>query len=254
LTINSDDPDTPVISQTVTANTPVPSIDVPPDQNFAPEVIQSIGACSTLKPFPISNKGNCNLTITNIAIGGINATDFGLSALPSFPIILQPGHTVGDGALRTVFAPTQISRNRLGTLTVTYVSDPITGATTTVTRNLCGEGVRTGARVLVTNAGVPVPLVEKMQIQRVTGNRNKPIVDTVDNAMNLPLQTVTPTGPCASFQYHREYGTVSNPIQLLPGSYLITATAVINGKRQNLTVAFDVTTCDFNPNIVVNFP
>ncbi len=254
LTINSDDPDTPVITQTVTANTPEPSIDVSPDQNFAPEVIQSIGACTTLQPFPISNKGTCNLTITNITIGGTNATDFGLSALPSFPIILQPGHTVGDGALMTVFAPTQIDRDRLGTLTVTYVSDPITGATTSVKRDLCGEGVRTGARVLVTNAGVPVPVVAKMQIQRITGNRNKPIVDTVDTAMNLSLQTVTPTGPCASFQYHREYGTVSNPIQLLPGSYVVTATAVINGRRKNLTVAFDVTTCDFNPNVLINFP
>lgn len=253
LTINSDDPDTPVINLNLTANTPAPSIDVSPDQNFPPEVIQSIGACSTLEPFPISNKGSCNVTITNIAIGGVNASDFGLSGLPSFPIILQPGHTVGDGDFMTVFAPTAIDRDRLGTLSVTYVSDSITGATTVVSRNLCGEGVRTGARVLVTNAGVPVPFVEKIQIQRINGNRNKAILDTVDNAMNLPLQTVVPTGPCASFQYHREYGTVSNPIQLLPGSYQVTASAIINGKRKSLTVGFDVDTCDFNPNVVINF-
>ena len=253
LTITSDDPDTPVVNLTLTANTPVPSIDVSPDQNFLPEVIQSIGACSSLQPFPISNKGSCDLTITNITIGGVNASDFGLSGLPSFPIILEPGHTVGDGDLRTVFAPTAIDRDRLGALTVTYVSDPITGATTMVSRGLCGEGVRTGARVLVANGGIPVPLVEKMQIQRINGNRNKPILDTVDNAMNLPLQTVVPAGPCASFQYHREYGTVSNPIQLLPGSYQVTATAVINGKRKSRTVGFSVDTCDFNPTVVIDF-
>jgi len=92
-----------------------------------------------------------------------------------------------------------------------------------------------------------------MQIQRINGNRNKPILDTVDNAMNLPLQTVVPEGPCASFMYHREYGTVSNPIQLLPGSYQVTATAIINGKRKSLTVGFNVDTCDFNPTVVINF-
>jgi Abnormal spindle-like microcephaly-assoc'd, ASPM-SPD-2-Hydin len=254
LTITSDDPDTPVINLPVMANTPAASIDVPPDQSFPPEVIQSVGACSTLQPFPISNTGTCNLTITNITIGGTNASDFGVSGLPSFPIILEPGHTVGDGDLMTLFAPTEIDRDRLGTLTVTYVSNPINGATTTVTRSLCGEGVRTGARVLVTNAGVPVPFVEKIQIQRINGNRNKDIVDTVDNAMNLPLVSVTPSLPCMPFQYHREYGTVSNPIQLLPGSYQVTASAIINGKRKSLTVAFNVDTCDFNQTIVVNFP
>jgi photosystem II stability/assembly factor-like uncharacterized protein len=253
LTINSDDPDQPVIQKTVTANTPVPSIDVSPDQGFPPEVIQTSGSCRTLQPFPISNKGNCNLIITDISIGGVNAGDFGLFALPSFPIILQPGHTVGDGAFRTIFAPTALDRDRLGSISVTYVSDPITGATTTITRGLCGEGVRTGARVLVTSGGVPVPLVEKIQIQRMVGNKNKPQVDTVDSSMNLALQTVTPAGSCAPFQYHKEYGTVSNPNQLAPGTYTVTATAVINGKRKNLTVSFDVTTCDFNPTVVVAF-
>jgi hypothetical protein len=71
--------------------------------------------------------------------------------------------------------------------------------------------------------------------------------------MNLLLQTVTPAAPCTSFQYHQEYGTVFNPIQLLPGSYLVTVTAKINNKRKNLSQAFDVTTCDFNPSVVVDF-
>jgi hypothetical protein len=254
LTINSDDPDTPSIMKTVSADTPLASIDVSEDQNFPPEVIQSAGMCRTLQPFPISNKGTCNLKITSITTGGINGTDFSTSGLPSFPIILQPGHTVGDGNLMTVFAPTAIDRDRLGTLSVTYESDPITHASVQVVRNLCGEGVLTGARVLVTAGGVPVSVVEKLQINRINANRNKDQVDSVDNAMNLPLQTVNPAPPCASFQFHREYGTVSNPIQLLPGSYVLTATAIVNGSRQTLTVAFDVTTCDFNPTIVVNLP
>jgi hypothetical protein len=54
-------------------------------------------------------------------------------------------------------------------------------------------------------------------------------------------------------QYHREYGTVSNPIQLLPGSYQVTVSATVNGKKQSLTIGFDVSTCTFNPNIIVQF-
>ena len=253
LSIMSDDPDTMNVNLEVTANTPVPSIDVPPDQAFPPEVIQSTGACSTLKPFPISNTGTCNLRISNVQIGGANAGDFGLSGLPSFPIILEPGHIAGEGALQTVFAPTVIDRDRLGNVTVTYVSDPISGATTDVTRALCGEGVRTGARVLVTASGVPFATVEKIHLQRLTANRNKKILDSTDVAMNLPLQTVTPAAPCTPFQFHREYATVSNPIQLAPGSYQVTATAVVGGKRKSKSVGFDVTTCDFNPTIMIDF-
>jgi len=78
-------------------------------------------------------------------------------------------------------------------------------------------------------------------------------LDTQDVAMNLPLVTVTPAAPCQPFQYHREYGTVSNPIQLLPGSYQVPVAAIIHGKRKSLTVGFNVDTCDFNPSVVVNF-
>jgi hypothetical protein len=256
LVITTNDPDTPVIPLTVTGNTPSASIDVPPDQSFPPEVIQSVGACSTKEPFPISNTGTCPLTITNIAIAGPNPDlgDFGLSGVPSFPIILEQGHIAGEGDLKTVFAPTVVDRDRLGSLTVTYVSNAITGGTTSITRALCGEGVRTGARVLVTSGGSPLATVDSIHLTRLTANRNKKILDTVDNARNLPLVTVTPTLPCLPFRYHREYGTVSNPIQLAPGSYVVTVSAVVGGKMRKKTVGFDVTTCDFNQNIVVDLP
>lgn len=253
LTIISDDPDSPTNTLTLTANTPCPDIDVPPDLGFLPEVVQTVGTCNTLQPFPISNKGQCDLIITDISIGGVNASDFSLSGLPSFPIILQPGHIAGAGDLNVVFAPTVVDRDREATITVTYVIDPITGATTNVTRLLCGEGVRTGARVLVTHNGIPVAKVEKIHLQRITSNRNRDRLDSQDVAMNLPLTTVLPAMPCPPFQYHREYGTVSNPIQLLPGAYQVTATAVINGKRKTLVVGFDLQTCDFNPTVVVDF-
>lgn len=255
LVISSDDPDTPVVVKIVTANTPLASIDVSPDQSFLPEVVQSIGFCTTLQPFPISNKGNCPVKVTDVSIVD-NDPNFGLSALPSFPINLQPGHTIGDGDLQTVFKPlAPVARERAAVLSVTYESDPITHTLTTETRDLCGEAVNTGARVLVRSAGVPLAFVESIRLNRINANRNRNNVDTVDNARNLELQTFTyPAGSaCTAFQYHREYGTASNPIQLLPGSYTVTATAIVNGRRRSKTVAFDVQTCDFNPTVVVDF-
>jgi photosystem II stability/assembly factor-like uncharacterized protein len=248
LTITSDDPNNPVINLTVTGNTPAASIDVPLDATFPPTVIQSIGPCHSANPFPISNTGSCNLTITNITIGGTNGGDYSLSGLPSFPIILEPGHIVGEGALGIVFSPTAVARERRATIDVTYESNPITHSTTTVTRMLCGEGVKTGARVLVEAAGVPLSSVKKIQLQRLTVNKDSDVVH------NAPLQTVTPTLPCIPFQFHREYGTVSNPIQLLTGSYQVTVQATVNGHNVTQTAAFELGTCDFNPNVVVNFP
>ena len=252
LVIHTDDPDTPDSPVLLTGNTPFPAIDVPPDLGFPPTVLQSVGACTSADPFPVSNLGICPLNITAFGITD-NAAEYSLAGLPSFPIILEPGHIAGEGDLAAVFAPQVLDRDRTGTVSVTYISDPITGATTSVNRSLCGEGVRTGARVLVTAGGVPLAMVEQIKLQRINANRNKNPLDTLDNARNLPLTTVVPASPCGSFQYHREYGTVLNPIQLLPGSYQVTVTAIVNGKRRSMSVGFDVNTCGFNPTITVNF-
>jgi hypothetical protein len=253
LRITSDDPDSPVINKTVTASTPCASIDVPPDVCFPAEVIQSVGACVNFKPFPISNTGNCPLKITNIALGGANPGAYTLVGLPSFPIILEQGHVVGEGDFNIGFAPTALARDTLASITVTYESDPVAGTTTQVTRTLNGEGVRTGARVLVTVGGAPLASVKKIQLHRLTANQNRIRLDSVDVVQNVPLSTVVPAFPCGQFQYHREYGTVSNPVQLAPGSYRLTVQAIVSGHVRSLTVGFDVTTCDFNPNIVVGF-
>ncbi|MGH9798270.1 MAG: choice-of-anchor D domain-containing protein, partial [Candidatus Polarisedimenticolia bacterium] len=252
LVIHTDDPDTPDRPVVVTGNTPVPSIDVPDDLGFPPTVVNTIGACSTPLPFPVSNTGTCNLAITELAITQ-NPEEYALAGRPSYPILLEPGHIAGEGDLQTVFAPDVLDRDEQGQLRVTWVSDPITGATTSVTRALCGEGVNTGARVLVRAGGVPVPMVEALKIQRINANRNRNQLDTADNARDLPLVAVIPAPPCGPFQYHREYGTVSNPIQLLPGSYQVTATVRIGGHRSTKVVGFDVSTCDFNPTIIVDF-
>ncbi len=257
LISTSDDPDDEEVMRVLTASTPCASIDVTPDQAFPPTVIQSVDACESAEPFPVSNTGTCNLEIIDLSIT-TNQEEYSLAGLPSFPIILEPGHVAGAGDLNTVFAAQVLDRNRLGEVSVTYVDDPITGSEESaiiVIRDLCGEGVKTGARVLVTHGGVPLDVVKMIKLRRVTGNNNQGPIDTVDTAQDVELQQVTPLLPCPSFEYHREYGTVSNPIQLLPGSYLVTVSAFIPGMNglQHQTVGFDVSSCDFNPNITVDF-
>ena len=254
LQILSDDPDTPVVTRPVTGTLPEPQLTVPASISYLPEVIQSVGACTTTKAWPVANTGACPVEVTAASVTTL-ASDYSLVGLPGTPISVKPGQQLGQGDLGASFGPTVLARQRAGVLSVTWKNDPILGTTTTSTTAVCGEGVRTGARVLVTINGTPAPTgsVERLHLARISGNKNSQIVDTVSVAKDLPLTTVPASGACTGFQYHREYGTVANPLMLMPGSYRVTVTAVVNGKRQNKTVAFDVSTCDFNPTVVVNF-
>jgi len=67
---------------------------------------------------------------------------------------------------------------------------------------------------------------------------------------NALLQTVTQGAPCASFQFQREWGGGSNPIQLTAGDYQVTVSL---GSGQTKTVSFTLGTCSFNQNVVVPF-
>jgi hypothetical protein len=252
LQITSNDPDVPEINLPLTGSTPAPEIDVAADLTFPATVIQGTGPCSSKRAFPVQNNGMCPLTITGISITD-NYEEYSLDALPSFPIILAPGELAGDGDLRVVFSPYDLAYQSEGEITVTYETDSITHDTTEVPRSLCGEGVRTGARVLVTIAGVPIPQVKSIKLHRLVGNRKKDHLVSLDNARNLDLQTVIPASPCTPFQYHREYGTELNPIQLAAGSYTVTVQIKMGKRTKSKTVGFDVSSCDFNPNIIVDF-
>jgi HYDIN/CFA65/VesB family protein len=254
LTISSDDPSTPSVTVQATAQSASGSLGVSPNLTFAPTVIQSLGPCQSTKPFVVSNTGTCDLTITNITIGGANPGDYSLSGLPAFPITLQPGHIVGAGDLNVVFAPAALARERTANISVTFVSDPAIGTTSTQTRELCGEGAHTGARVLVTQGGVPMPQAHEIELKRVRGGFLG-FDKEVDEVKNAPLQTVTPTPgtACAPLQFHREYGAVTNPTQLRPGVYQLKVEAKIAGKEVRKKIFFNVTTCGFNGTIVVDF-
>jgi hypothetical protein len=111
------------------------------------------------------------------------------------------------GDLKVVFAPTAVARERTAQATVTFVSNPATGATSTQTIQLCGEGVRTGARVLVTHGGVPLTDVHEIELKRLDATVGG-FPKEVDEQRNVMLQTVAPTpgSGCPSLQFHREYG------------------------------------------------
>jgi hypothetical protein len=255
LQITSNDPDESVINVPLSGDTPAPVIDVANDLTFPATVVQSNDSCVSQRAFPVQNNGTCPLPITDISIT-LNSAEYDLYALPSFPILLNSGELAGDGNLQVNFAPETVAYNSQGQVTVMYESDPITHATTQVMRNLCGEATHTGARVLVTQGGIPIDTVNKIHLSRVNANRNGTgpgNVDTVDVSRNVSLQTNPAVGACPSISYHTEYGAEGNPIQLLPGSYTVTVQAKINGRNKSKTVGFDVSTCDFNPSVVVNF-
>jgi len=253
LTISSDDPLNSSVNVQATAEGGAGTLGLSPNQLFSPTVIHTLGNCHHFKPFVISNTGTCNLTITNIAIGGANASDYSLSGLPAFPIILAPGHIAGAGDLNVVFSPAAAARERTANVAVTFISDPASGTTSVQTRELCGEGVRTGARVLATEGGVPIPLVHEIELKRFGGAFG--FAKELDEVRDVPLQTVNPTPgtACGPLQFHREYGSVTNPTQLVPGVYQLKIEAIIGGHEQRKTVYFNVDTCGFNGTIVVDF-
>jgi HYDIN/CFA65/VesB family protein len=253
LTISSDDPSTPSVTVQATARGAAGSLGLSPNLRFSPTVLQNIGACESQKPFVISNTGTCDLTITNIAMGGADAGDFSFSGLPALPITLGPGHIAGAGDLDAVFAPTILARERTANITVTFVSNPTTGSTSSQTRDLCGEGVRTGARVLVTQGGVPLPQVHEIELKRFGGLFG--FAKEVDEVREAALQTVAPTPgtACAALQFHREYGALTNPGQLRPGRYQLKVEAKIAGHEVRKEMWFNVDTCGFDGTIVVDF-
>jgi hypothetical protein len=255
LVVASDDPATPAMTTPLSAATPPVNLLVSDVAGFPPTVNQSVGACSSQKPVTVANNGLCPVAITNVTLGGTSAADYSTAGLPSLTAPLQAGHVLGEGDLNVVFKPTllPLSRGELASISVTYENDPITHATTSVSKDLCGEGVTRGARVLVVNAatGAPLTVVEKIQISRIGSNR-KGI--SIDNAVSVALQpAVTQSPPCSSFRYHREWGGASNPVQLTAGDYQVTVTATSPSTRKKVTktVSFTLGTCGFNPNIVI---
>lgn len=246
LTVTSDDPGGPVIIA-LKGKTPPPSIVAPAYRAFPPTVL---APCFTEVPLPVQNNGICNVTINAVTITGADAGEFTLVNLPpgGFPVTLAPGQNLGSG-LAVQFRPTSVRRVHQAKVEVIYVTDPITSATSTVLVPLYGEGVNTGARLLVTLGGVPVANVEKIHLQLADPSRNGGNEVTHD----IPLTSVVGPVPELTFKYHREWGGASNPAGLPPDDYKATVTIKVGKKQQTKTVYFTVLPCGFNANVVASF-
>ncbi len=246
LEILSNDPVNPVVTVIVTGTTLPILIDVAPDVAFPPTVIQDVYACSTEKPFSVTNIGECPMTVTAFEIVQ-PGMDYSVIQLPTLPATLLPGEELGEGDLRLVFAPYVVMRHSEAEVRVTYVTnDPAMGDTETVTRNLCGEATRTGVRVLVTQFDVPVANVEHLNFYRIhnygTEEEELAIV-TLEHDMPLLSEPANP--PCEAFLYHREWGALDDPRVLDPGWYQITAKIDDNGQTKTEIWQFQLESCTF---------
>ncbi len=258
LTINSDDPLNPVVVIPLTANTALgsASLTFPVGVTFPPTVIQGSAACSASLGVPITNNGTCPVQINSVGLTQTSSpADYSLAGLPGLPVSVPAGGQLGSGDLDVVFAPFTLARTSTGTVDVTYVNDPITGATTTTHVPFCGEGVRRGLRVLVTQGGVPVSNVKRIFLETADGpEQNGPQFQLPRTIKNASLQTVTGTAPCPSFQFHAEFGGESNPFQLKDGTYRIKVQIKEGKKTKTRIVRVNLDQCTFTPNVVVAFP
>jgi hypothetical protein len=145
LVIQSNDPDTPTVNLAAsgTPGTPVAVVaasnllfgDVPVDDRTAPSTSSIL--------LRLSNQASCqqcDLTLTQLTIGGTNAGDFTVVGAPSLPATIAAGNHLD---LTVVFNPS-FSGSRTGTLTVD-TDDPAT-ASQVVT--LQGNGLVSGLGVL----------------------------------------------------------------------------------------------------------
>lgn len=252
LTITSDDPINPVVIIPLTGNTQTgsSSLSVPVGLTLPPTVVQTTAACSSTLGVPIANNSACGVKITNVALSGANAVDYSLTGVPTLPITIPAGHQLGEGDVNTVFAPLTINRTSVASVDVTFENDPITHALATDHIPLCGEADNRGVRVLVTQGGVPVPVVRSIKLQKAIAPEQDSSIFLHARLKNVPLTTITGVAPCASYQFHAEFGGPSNPIQLKEGTYRLVVK--IPGFKQKI-VRFAVDTCNFTPMIVVAF-
>jgi len=257
LTITSDDPAHPTVVIPLTGNTPTgtASLTFPTGLTFPPTLVQQSAACSSSLGVPITNAGSCPVKITDVSLTQASTPpDYSLTGLPGLPVSLGGGQQLGSGDLDVVFAPFTLARESTGMVNVTFVNDPITGATTTTTVPFCGEAVRRGVRVLVTEGGVPVSVVKRIILQNAFTPEQQTGQSTIKTLKNAALQTISGTPPCPSFQFQGEFGGASDGYQLKDGGYRIKVQIKEGKKTKTKVVRVTVDLCSFTPNVVVAFP
>lgn len=257
LTITTDDPNNPTIVVPLTATTPLGSslLTFPAaGLTFPPTVIQTRATCSAQLGVPITNAGACPVTINTVALTQASVPpDYSLAGLPGLPMTLAAGGQLGSGDLDVVFAPNTLTRTSTGTVDVTFVDDPITGATATTSVPFCGEGVHRGLRVLVTDGGVPVGTVKKLELQNAFGPEQDGGIFTIRSVKNAALKTISGVAPCPTFSYHVEFGGADRPFQLKDGTYRVSATIQSGSKTKTKVKRIVIDPCTFDSTFVVAF-
>ncbi len=256
LRITSDDPDEAVVDREVTATTPAAVIDVHPVDIFPATVVRSVAYCVEKQPLLITNLGPCPVLIKSVTLTGLapDPTAFEIKGLPDLPLWLLTGESLGGNGLEIWFRPSVVAYGIRANIAVTFVdNDPTLGSETTITTTVCGDGVLTGARLLLRSPdGTPLPLATRITLWKIEDPGPPLILTTIETINNVPVSTNTEScfGP---FPYHREWGTEYNPILLVPGDYLIEARAIINGSLQLQKLTFTVDFCDFLPDLEIDF-
>ena len=121
------------------------------------------------------------------------------------------------------------------------------------------EGVRPGARVLVTRFGVVVPVVPQIQLFKLEHETDQGgDFNILATYKNVPAKFIFPTPPCTPFVYHVENGGIDSPKKadrLRPGAtYRYRATLRIGGKFVSKGITFTIdTNCTFLYTLVIDF-
>ena len=137
---------------------------------------------------------------------------------------------------------------------VNFIDDPITKTTTTVSVPFCGEADQRGLRVLVTQGGVPVPTVKRIDLQQAFGPEQQSGIFTLRTIKNAPLVTILPSGACPTFQFQAEFGGASKTVQLKDGTYRVKVEIKVGKKLKTKVVRVNLDQCSFTPDVVVAFP
>jgi len=250
-----------VVVISLTANTPLGSASLafPAGLTFPPTVIQATGACSAQLGVPVANSGTCPVKVTSVGLTQSSTSppglDYSLTGLPTLPLSVPAGGQLGSGDLSLVFAPFAIAQFSTSTVNVTYVNDPITGATLTDHVPFCGEGVRRGLRVLVTLGGVPVAgTVKSIELQNAFGPEQPGGIVTLPRTIkNATLHTISASGACPMIEYHGNFGDLGNPFQLKDGTYRIKVQLKVGKKLKTRIIRVNMDQCSFTPDVVVAF-
>jgi len=233
IAVSTDDPDMPALDLLAVGKGLIPDIDADGlaagGLKFGPTVVDF--GCASEDGVTIQNLGQAELIVTDVRS---THPDFHVVALTP-PIRIAPN---GAFEVRVVFEPSVTARRISGALEITS-NDPLLPV---LSVPLCGEGVDTGIRLLVTDpTGTPVPLVTRLQLDSsgVSGS-------VQDKRTNLAPVVLGPPDTCGSQAFHYEaYLTPTETVGNQGSYYTLRVTLKDKGRPETRRVSFTLDVCEF---------